>query len=562
MNNSSSEVEQNKLIVILHGYNGSKRRMSHIEKHVKEFYIDSTVLIPALPLNLLSTANPDEIAKSIVNLIDVTWQNGNGRYTGIVLIGHSYGALIARKAYVYACGENEDARFDYQNQTLTNPKSWAGEVERIILFAGTNRGWSINPDLSITADLKLRLGIAFGNLLMLFNYIPTIFLVRKGAPFITQLRLQWLSLQQHAHEKGIGNVIIIQLLGTIDDLVSPEDNLDLVTGSSFYYLEMPYSSHDTVILLDESVVGKARAKVFVDALSLNKEALESLQTHSIEQQILQQNPKVTDVVFVIHGIRDAGFWTKKIARRIQILGHAKGRVFETETSSYGYFPLLSFLLFSNRRTKVEWLMDQYTENKARFPNAKFSFVGHSHGTYLLARALKEYPSCKFENIVFGGSVVRTDYNWKQLIDDARVSNVLNYVASKDYTVAIVPKTFQTLGIQDLGSGGHDGFIAPVQQIHYLKGNHSAAVQENIWDHIAEFVVNGNVATLDTPYQQPEQKWLTKIAGWLGPLLITVFVGLAIFIGSVIWCLPYSNDIVKTCLFIFYLAAVWWILTKF
>lgn len=143
-----------------------------------------------------------------------------------------------------------------------------------------------------------------------------------------------------------------------------------------------------------------------------------------------------------------------------------------------------------------------------------------------------------------------------------MSNVLNYVASADYTVAIVPKAFQTLGIQDLGSGGHDGFIAPVWQIYCLKGNHSAEVKENIWDHIAEFVVNGNVAKLDTPYQQPEQKWLTKIAGWLGPLLILAILAFAILIGIHIWCIPYGNDIIKTCLFIFYLATVWWILTKF
>ncbi len=72
-------------------------------------------------------------------------------------------------------------------------------------------------------------------------------------------------------------------------------------------------------------------------------------------------------------------------------------------------------MFRTRRSKVEWLMDQYTENLALYPNADFSFVGHSNGTYLLAKALLEYPACKFKNVVFAGSVVNKNYDWGTLV---------------------------------------------------------------------------------------------------------------------------------------------------
>jgi hypothetical protein len=59
---------------------------------------------------------------------------------------------------------------------------------------------------------------------------------------------------------------------------------------------------------------------------------------------------VEDIVFVIHGIRDKGYWTHKIARRVQAMAKQRpGDIrFATETSSYGYFPMLSFLLPGKR----------------------------------------------------------------------------------------------------------------------------------------------------------------------------------------------------------------------
>lgn len=37
--------------------------------------------------------------------------------------------------------------------------------------------------------------------------------------------------------------------------------------------------------------------------------------------------------------------------------------------------------------------------------------------------------------------------------------MLNYVASGDWVVAFFPKAMELLGIQDIGSAGHDGFRA-------------------------------------------------------------------------------------------------------
>jgi len=124
------------------------------------------------------------------------------------------------------------------------------------------------------------------------------------------------------------------------------------------------------------------------------------------------NRDVTDVVFVIHGIRDKEFWTQKIARRIKIEAvELETRIFASRTETYGYFAMLPFMSRIVRQRKVEWLMDRYAEARACYPRAVFHYVGHSNGTYLAAQALRDYPAARFTNIVFAGSVVRRDYDW-------------------------------------------------------------------------------------------------------------------------------------------------------
>ena len=154
--------------------------------------------------------------------------------------------------------------------------------------------------------------------------------------------------------------------------------------------------------------------------------------------------------------------------------------------------MLSFLLPSERHNKVRWLMDQYVEARSLYPNARFAYVGHSNGTYLVAKALLDYPSCSFDRIVFAGSVVRTDYDWARHIARGKVEAVLNYVATADLIVAVLPGAWEMVNLQDLGSAGHNGFRIPhkkVFQTKFVRGGHSCPREEDNWNDIAEFIVS-------------------------------------------------------------------------
>jgi hypothetical protein len=94
-------------------------------------------------------------------------------------------------------------------------------------------------------------------------------------------------------------------------------------------------------------------------------------------------------------------------------------------------------------------------------------------------------------------VVRRRYDWKGLLNakPPRVNAVLNFTATSDWVVAFFPKFFELIRVQDLGSGGHDGFVlaghtAGCYEIGFVKGRHSAAIEEPMWNAIADFVISG------------------------------------------------------------------------
>src|SRR6185369_10031280 len=102
--------------------------------------------------------------------------------------------------------------------------------------------------MGLSKAVALSVGNIFGHLLLsIFGVRLAIFQVRRGSPFLTQLRLEWMTLASDLRSHGHSMPITVQLLGTVDDMVSPEDNIDLVTGRDFFYLDVPHSGHGNVI---------------------------------------------------------------------------------------------------------------------------------------------------------------------------------------------------------------------------------------------------------------------------------------------------------------------------
>ena len=526
--------DSRRLVVLLHAYTSNPRQLAHVKNAVSEALTDADIFAPELPVSAFSSADPDRLVRSLLGRIDTIWAQkmagGRSGYEEMLLVGHSFGAILARQLFCSGWGATERATFD---PGAEHP--WAARVTRIVLLAGTNRGWSVTSATSPLNTLLMRLGSGIGHVLSAFGRVPIIFAVRRGAPFLTLMRLQWLALR-HAPPSRLARMpLTVQLLGTRDDLVSPSDNIDLATGGDFVYLDVPHSGHLDVIDMDpSSEAGLARRRVFLFALTASEASVRDRAVRPGDVDDLVQSttddfdvtlqatawPDVQHVVFVIHGIRDQGFWTKKIGRAIKERARDAGIRMRSVTSTYGYFAMLPFVAPWARQAKVEWLLDQYVGARALYPNAElFSYVGHSNGTYLLTGALQRCPAVRFARIVFAGSVVRRDFAWQEFIGRKQVARVLNYVATADWVVALFPKGLQTLRLQDLGGAGHDGFdcdLDELRDVEYVSGRHSAALDERHWADIARFVVDG---TWPTAEAGPEKRsTLVRVAGGVAPAL--------------------------------------------
>jgi hypothetical protein len=201
-----------------------------------------------MPLGLLSTAKPEAVVERLVAVVDERWNrivHDDQAEPDVILVGHSFGAVLARQLYCRAWGAGPDATID-----PSRARPWAGRIRRIILLAGMNRGWTTTSAVGPIQRLLMRLGAAVGHTLALFGREPIAFAVRRGAPFLTTMRLQWLELAQD-FPHGAKLPLTVQLLGTRDDLVSPADNVDLATGGGFLYLEIPGSGHADMIEMGE-----------------------------------------------------------------------------------------------------------------------------------------------------------------------------------------------------------------------------------------------------------------------------------------------------------------------
>jgi hypothetical protein len=201
------------------------------------------------------------------------------------------------------------------------------------------------------------------------------------------------------------------------------------------------------------------------------------------------------------------------------------------------------------------------------------FVGHSNGTYLLAKALMLCPSLRFSRVLFAGSVVRRNYDWRSR-SNIQVGTVCNLVAAADFVVATFPRAFERFPIQDLGSAGHDGFrMLPAESNRrYVPGGHSAGIREEMWNDIAAFVVGGHLpmsgkATIDGQLVLSDDRGrLVRLLGALSPLSWLAIIG-SIIGGAwwVLFALPGEFGLPAwqvALVFVMYAAVVKRFLTKF
>lgn len=554
------------LVVLFHSFQGPSA-LKDLYAVVSEELPNSEIWRPDYArsihdeLRFLSNDDPFNIAAQLNERLEELYKQR--KYEHIYLIGHGIGALLARKTFVYGYGLTED-----DATIVSKPKrDWVSHVDRIILLAGMNRGWSLSPKppkMSLVKKAKLWTAATLAQWSGTGIFIRS---VERGMPFVANLRLQWLALPKLLPKLNPVQSVppVYQLLGDYDDIVTTEDSADLITSGKSTYIMLHGTGHENMKEFEDSYDGKQRREKFRAALVKDTAELEKIFG---PPNRLQQQKDVTDVVFLIHGIRTFGDWKHKVSMALQELAKRVNAVSSEKlkiaiaTPSYGYFPLAPFL-FGDREKYVKWFVDQYTEQRALFPEAYISLIAHSNGTYIAAKALENY-SIELKRIVFAGSVVRRDYPWDQVIKRHQGMALRNDLAANDFIVGVGPGFFEWAhglfgwGKAELGTGGFRGFLDNEGQRYetrYFKGVHSPAIECDDEDNkaacdaqlksLADFVLTRD---LDNGYKHPPdgiaqllQPSADFLANWLSLFSCLVFPLLILLMLVAIWLIKKLVD---------------------
>ncbi|MGJ0396848.1 MAG: alpha/beta fold hydrolase [Methylocystis sp.] len=565
------------LVVMFHSFSSGRETLADLISAVREALGDNIdIYAPNLPYGrLLDSTGAGATVVNLVGKLDAIWENKSGaKYHTIIFVGHSLGGVLARRVFLagslnppdYSDGfkirdELWDAISKQRGEEKSLPCEWATRVDRLIMLATWDKGWTISDRTSWFYSIGLNILGLWGRVTELLGWRDnargrTMLDMRKGSVFVAQTRLLWMAYRRWHNDKlrdrynASGPVtpleppppgqsqspLVIQIIGAKDNFVSPQDQVDLdveaiewqdseseKSQKKYILMEMEDTDHGGVVdfsnalgrrsgflltkVKEPAEVLKKRRKVFLDALTLDAPRLEILsETPSFYfDRPAQLDPYVKDVVFVMHGIRDDGYWTHRIALHVKKAEENRLKSDRKEalerrplvscTPTYGYFPMGAFVMPWIRRQKVEWFMDLYVEMRSRFPLAKMHYVGHSNGTYLAADALERYRAARFGQIYFAGSVVNTNFKWAEHIRERRVQRFHNARGATDWVVALLPKSIDYLS--DLGGGGFDGFADAAlgdpritESKKFATGEHSGAIGEGHWRAIGDFIVKG------------------------------------------------------------------------
>lgn len=489
-----------------------------------------------------SKKDPEELAQQISEQIDSQYKalaasipESEPKPT-ISLISFSAGSLLMQRAMVESKRSNNDP--------------WVDKVDSHIILSGITRGWQFTT--ATPAQIRfvgegLRV-LNTGRMLLDKLFIWKVY---RGSPFVTATRIGYSKYFRDS------NIRCIYFLGSRDEFVTPSDCLEVVNSFKLdqssqsvggLYLELPDTTHKQILeracgavvspqkvplinMIVDALIGSAKfLDEYINYLSKPDDIDDYLDPFDATNNH-RSDDSANHLVFILHGIRDQGFWAKRIAREIKKEHrihhpHEQGqRSLRTITTSYGFFSMLQFLLPGGRSKALYWFLDQYADARIMYPEAeKIDVIAHSNGTYLVAEALKQCDPVNFRHVIFAGSVVRRDF-WSQChhITDAKLTSFNNLMGRKDMIVGLLPGALETIPVLNrylnVGGAGAYGFIelpfadeksrkrpSFVNELGFgrqsrqssrkvgqrmIEGDHGAGIQEACWKPIAEFIVAGN-----------------------------------------------------------------------
>ena len=432
-------------------------------------------------------------------------------YDDIICIGHSFGGLMVRQAYLLATGA--------YIETVKSEIPWADKVSRFVLIASTNRGFEPN---NILISALVNLSSATGFLPILRDGV-------QGSAFVTNLRISWIRYISSLEGQ---EPAMIQLLGTKDGVVKREDSIDLQQFPNGVQFDIPGADHDNLYRpqgegSEAHDEWELRYKLIQWAiLQCNPKNPERIPSALQKRVMVDPGERASEskTVFIVHGIRDNNSgWASQLEDLISRRANEK---FVVVRSSYGYFSAFNFLFPWLRRQNIRWFQDQYSYRFALNPKAEFYFIGHSNGTYVLGESLKRVSAMKFKRIYLAGSVLPREYPWQKRFDLDQVKELRNDRSCSDWPVGILCSGLRGLGMKDIGTGGFDGFDFDddrTEEVYYYRGGHGEPLMQENQSGILAFTLDGDHShppkLLESTQISSKFQLISRMAPYFAPLLL-------------------------------------------
>ena len=160
--------------------------------------------------------------------------------------------------------------------------------------------------------------------------------------------------------------------------------------------------------------------------------------------------------------------------------------------------------------------DDFIQQFAQNPHARFIFAGHSNGTCILGEAIQNAPRMRFDRLYFGGSALPRSFDWRTLISRDQVRFVRSDHGSTDWAVGYLARAIESLStrlpfLRGIGSGGYDGFESgELSRFNepWFPGSHSAMFEKGL-DSIVEFLTADDRRTLPE-VKLPAPRWFRSL----------------------------------------------------
>jgi hypothetical protein len=195
------------------------------------------------------------------------------------------------------------------------------------------------------------------------------------------------------------------------------------------------------------------------------------------------SPEITrKLLFVVHGFNTRGAWKNRLVELIdadEIKGNCKFIQIPWDYDSFGY---LKFVTPFCRNLVYNKFQNLYFNKVVLYSEDVNStvIVAHSFGTRITSYCMTINNKIQFHKMIFLGSILRRDFDWKILYDKKQIKQVLVEVNKKDW-VLLIAKIYSFLPwVNWIGNAGQKAFNKPYPYIEEKFGNetHSSMLNDN------------------------------------------------------------------------------------